>query len=101
MEIDGARIEALPGALDAARAGFLAGGLKNNREWLEGCVEFAPGVPEEMRCLLFDPQTSGGLLVAIAAERADAAIAALAKRKSVAKQIGSVLAKRAPLIHVV
>ncbi len=101
LEIDQSKIPALPGALDAARAGFLAGGLKNNREWLEGCVEFAASVPEEMRCLLFDPQTSGGLLVSIAASRADAALAALAHRKVPARIIGSVLAKRAPLIHVV
>jgi selenide,water dikinase len=101
LEIDHAKIPALPGALDAARGGFLAGGLKNNREWLEGCVEFAASVPEEMRCLLFDPQTSGGLLVSIAASRADAALAALAHRKVPARIIGSVLAKRAPLIQIV
>ena len=101
LEIDHSKIPALPGALDAARGGFLAGGLKNNREWLEGCVEFAASVPEEVRCLLFDPQTSGGLLVSIAASRADAALAALAHRKVPARIIGSVLAKRAPLIHVV
>jgi selenide,water dikinase len=100
LEIDSARVEALPGALDAARGGFLAGGLKNNREWLEGCVEFASNVPEEMRCLLFDPQTSGGLLVAIAEERAEAALAALANRNVSARTIGRVVAKRAPLIRV-
>jgi selenide,water dikinase len=100
LEIDQTKIPVLPGALDAARGGFLAGGLKNNREWLEGCVEFAASVPEEIRCLLFDPQTSGGLLVSIAASRADAALAALAHRKVPAQIIGSVLAKRAPLIHI-
>jgi selenide,water dikinase len=101
LEIDSARVEALPGALDAARGGFLAGGLKNNREWLEGCVEFAAGVPEAIRCLLYDPQTSGGLLVAIAEEHAEAAIVALAKRKVAARKIGRVLEKRAPLMQVV
>jgi selenide,water dikinase len=101
LEIDHTKISALPGALDAARAGFLAGGLKNNREWLEGCVEFAASVPEEVRNLLFDPQTSGGLLVSVTASRADAALAALAARKVPAQIIGSVLTKRAPLIHVV
>jgi len=101
LEIDHTKIPALPGALDAARGGFLAGGLKNNREWLEGCVEFAASVPEEVRCLLFDPQTSGGLLVSIAASRAEAALAALAHRKVPAQIIGSVLATRAPLIHIV
>ena len=101
FELDHAKIPALPGALDAARAGHLAGGLKNNREWLEGCVEFAVDLPEEVRNLLFDPQTSGGLLVAIAASLAEAALAALAARKVPAQIIGSVLAKRSPLIHVV
>jgi selenide,water dikinase len=100
LDLESARIEALPGALDAARGGFLAGGLKNNREWLEGCVEFAAGVPEEMRCLLFDPQTSGGLIVAIADTHAEAAMAALAKRNVPARRIGAVVAKRAPLISV-
>jgi selenide,water dikinase len=101
FELDHAKIPALPGALDAARGGFLAGGLKNNREWLEGCVEFAASVPEEVRNLLFDPQTSGGLLVSIAAPRADAALAALDARNVPAQIIGSVLAKRSPLIHII
>jgi selenide,water dikinase len=101
FEFDHAKISALPGALDAARAGQLAGGLKNNREWLEGCVEFAASVPEVVRCLLFDPQTSGGLLVSITASHAEAALTALAARNISAQVIGTVLAKRSPLIHVV
>ena len=100
LEIDHSKIPTLPGALDAARGGFLAGGLKNNREWLEGCVEFAASVPEEVRCLLFDPQTSGGLLVSIAASRADAALAALAKRNVSACVIGAAHPKCSPLISV-
>jgi selenide,water dikinase len=100
MELDSARIEVLPGALEAARAGFLAVGLKNNREWLEGCVEFADGVSEDVRSLLFDPQTSGGLLVAIAEPRAQVALDALAKRHVDACLIGDVVPKRSPLIRV-
>lgn len=101
LEIEHAKIEYLPGALEGARAGFLAGGLKNNREWLEGCVEFAAGVSEDHRNVLFDPQTSGGLLVAIAPQAADAALAALAARSIPARPIGSVLTKRAPLLRIV
>jgi selenide,water dikinase len=100
IEFDHAKIPALPGALDAARAGQLAGGLKNNREWLEGCVEFAASVPEEVRCLLFDPQTSGGLLISIAAAHAEKAVAALAAKKVPAQIIGNVLSKRTPLLSV-
>jgi len=101
FELDHRKIEPLPGALEGARAGFLAGGLKNNREWLEGCVEFDPTVPEEYRHLLFDPQTSGGLFVSIAASAADAALAALARRNVSARIIGTVVPKRSPLILVV
>jgi len=100
LEIDHAAVEYLPGALEAARGGNIAGGLVNNREWLEGCVEFAAGVSEEHRALLFDPQTSGGLLVAIAAEAVDAAMAALAARNVAARRIGQVVAKGSPLIQV-
>jgi len=100
LEIDHRAIEYLPGAVEAARAGFLAGGLKNNRDFIAGCVEFEPGVAEEYRALLFDPQTSGGLLVAIAPEAADTALAALARRNVAARRIGRVLAKTSPLISV-
>jgi selenide, water dikinase len=101
LEIDHGKIEYLPGAWEAARGGFLAGGLKNNREFLEGCVEFASGVAEEARALLYDPQTSGGLLVALAPAARDAARAALEKRRVPARIIGRVLPKRSPVIQVV
>jgi len=101
LRLDHAAVEYLPGAKDAARAGHLSGGLKNNREFVEGCVEFADGVEEDYRHLFFDPQTSGGLLVSVAAERAHDAVAALASRGVPARAIGEVLAKRSPLIEVV
>ncbi len=100
FEIEHARIEYLPGAAQAAREGFLAGGLKNNREFIEGCVEFAGGVAEEFRALLFDPQTSGGLLVAIAPAAANAAVAALSRHGVPARTIGRAVAKRSPLLHI-
>ena len=100
LDIDHTRLEYLPGAVEAARAGFLAGGLKNNREFLEGCVAFARAVPEEFRSLLYDPQTSGGLLVAIAAGTAEAVLAALARHQVPGRIIGGVVSKRSPLIQV-
>ncbi len=100
FELDHQQIEALPGALDAARAGHIAGGLKNNRAWLEGCVEFDGRVPEEWRLLLYDPQTSGGLLVAIGEAKAEAAIEALRKRGVAVRRIGRVVEKRAPLLWI-
>jgi len=100
LEIDHAKVDYLPGAIEAAREGYLAGGLKNNHEFVGDCVGFADTVPEEFRNLLYDPQTSGGLLVAIAREAADAALAALAQRGVAARAIGQVIPKRSPLIRV-
>jgi selenide, water dikinase len=101
MRLDHSRIGYLPGAVEAARGKFFAGGLKNNREFVEGCVEFAPSVAEEYRALLYDPQTSGGLFVAISAKAMDAAQSLLARRGVSAQHIGEVVAKRTPLIEVV
>ena len=100
LAIDHAEIEYLPGAVAAARAGFYSGGLKNNRQFIGDCVAFRPSVPEEFRNLLFDPQTSGGLLIALDAAQTDALLAALAARKVSARRIGRVLAKRSPLMEV-
>jgi selenide,water dikinase len=100
LQLDHARVAYLPGAIDAARAKFFSGGLKNNREFIEGCAAFFPSVAEEFQALFFDPQTSGGLLVAIAPESAKAAIAALERRGVSAQLIGEAVAKRSPLIEV-
>jgi len=100
MSIDHERLAYLPGAIEAARAGFFSGGLKNNREFLEGCVEFSPNIPDEIQSLLYDPQTSGGLLVALASQAADSATALLERRGISARVIGTVIEKRSPLIAI-
>lgn len=100
LQINHERIPLLPGAREAARGGFLAGGLKSNREFVESCVEFASNVLEDIRALLFDPQTSGGLLIAVSKEHAAALHAALEQHHVAAAQIGEATAKRSPLIRV-
>ena len=100
FRLDHAKVPLLTGALEAARGGFLAGGLKSNREFVEGCVGFSANVSEDFRALLFDPQTSGGLLIAIASENAAALRAALERHRVSAVQIGEVIAKTSPLIEV-
>jgi selenide, water dikinase len=100
FEIHSAAVLLLPGARDAARQGLIPGGLRNNREFLEASVSFAPDVPEEVRALLYDPQTSGGLLIAIARESAERAISHFAERGIPVKRIGRVLPKDAQLLHV-
>jgi len=100
IEIQYKTVPVLPGAFDAARQGMIAGGLNNNLDFLRECVTFAASVPEENRALLFDPQTSGGLLVAIAAEAADVAIETLQQHQIAAAKIGRVLPKGSTLLSV-
>ncbi len=100
LEIDHSAISYLPGALEAAREGFLPGGLKNNRDFIGDCVSFAEGVTQVYRDLLFDPQTSGGLLIAISPESAEAAITTLDRQGVSARRIGKVIAKTNPLLVV-
>jgi len=100
LRINHTTIPLLPGALEAARDGFLPGGLKSNRDFVESCVGLGPNIPDETRAILFDPQTSGGLLIAVAGESASALRAALEGSHIPAHQIGEVVAKRSPLISI-
>lgn len=100
LEINYNAFAPIKGALEAARDGQLPGGLKNNREFAGECVEFSSDVPKEYRDLLFDPQTSGGLLIAIAADAAAAALTALHRHRAEASLVGKVVHKKSPLIRV-
>jgi selenide,water dikinase len=100
FEIDHAALAYFPGSIEAARDDHLSGGLKNNRAFVAECAEFAEDVPQEFRDLLFDPQTSGGLLAAIAPKSAAECIAALARHGVEGRQVGRVVPRRSPLIFV-
>jgi len=100
LELDHSAVQYLPGALEAARQGFLPGGLKNNRDFIGDCVSFAKNVPQEYRDLLFDPQTSGGLLMAISPESVGTTVAALERHIVSAQRVGKVITKANPLLFV-
>lgn len=100
LEIDHAAFDYFPGAIEAAREGHLSGGLKNNRAFVGDCAFFEASVAQEYQDLLFDPQTSGGLLVSIAPEAAEAALRTLRGRAVSAYRIGRVVVKRSPLLSV-
>lgn len=100
-EFNHAAFALLPGAIDAARQGMIPGGLKNNRDFIGDCVSFAPGVPEENRALLFDPQTSGGLLIAIAPDMETLALESLGAHQVKAARVGRVVDKTSPLLRVI
>ena len=98
--LDSSRIPVLEGALDCIRAGFIPGGLKANRDFAECLVGYASAVPEEIRTLLFDPQTAGGLLISVAESDADALLQALKKAGVPSVEIGEVVPPSKPLISI-
>ncbi len=77
LEITAAKIPLLPGALEAVRAGAISGGLANNRDFASSDAEESETADPALLQLLYDPQTSGGLLISLAASDADAFIASL------------------------
>ncbi len=96
------RIVLLPGAVECVCAKFIPGGLKANREFAECMVHYEGDVSAERRTLLFDPQTSGGLLISVSAKDADALVADLRANGILhAARIGEVHASDKPAIHVV
>jgi selenide,water dikinase len=94
------RVPLLPGAKECVEGGFIPGGLKNNRDFAECNVEYEGEVNEILKALLFDPQTAGGLLIALPKQNADALVDALRGADLPAKQVGEVLPQRTPLISV-
>lgn len=75
-EIDAGALPLLPDAADAANMGFVPGGAYANRSYLT-TVNFASSIPENLRDLCFDPQTSGGLLISIPENQSEELLKAL------------------------
>jgi selenide,water dikinase len=65
LEIEAAAIHFLEGALECAALGAIPGGLNNNRAFAESCVEYVYPPSAAVTQLLYDPQTSGGLLLSM------------------------------------
>jgi selenide,water dikinase len=87
-------IPILPETLEYAGMGLIPAGTYNNREFRECMVDFTPSVDRLLQDILFDPQTSGGLLMCVDRESADELLAKL-KEKGLANAaiIGEVLAE--------
>ena len=91
----------LVGALDMARQGVAPGGTGRNRDYFGAYVTVAEGVKAGIVSLLYDPQTSGGLLVSVAGDRKEALLAALATKGVSAAHIGDVTEPSAGHVFVV
>lgn len=89
IRIEAARVPLLEGAL-ALALDNVAGGARTNREYFEAGVAISRELPPDRLQLLFDPQTSGGLLAAVAPAHAAAALSALLSAGIAAASIGVV-----------
>jgi selenide,water dikinase len=81
----------LDGALALAQQGSIPGGTSHNRDYLRGKVFLPESLTEEWDALLFDPQTSGGLLLAVPPEKLDALAQELKTRMIAYWEIGQVV----------
>ena len=88
-------LPAFDGAMDALRQGVIPGAIERNREYVGGAIHIAPGVDEASVNLGFDAQTSGGLLIAVPAERLEALRQSLAQRGAGGFVIGKIVAGEA------
>ncbi len=98
--IHAARVPVLEGAMECIRAGHVPGGLTANREFAECLVTYDEDVSDDLRTILFDPQTAGGLLAAVSPESAGALVKALQAAGVPAREIGEVTAAAKATIHV-
>jgi selenide,water dikinase len=85
------RVPPIDGVLELISAGHVPGAVERNRGHIEQWVDFDPAVVADARTLLFDPQTSGGLLIACPQDRFAELLAALARREVRGYRIGQLL----------
>jgi selenide,water dikinase len=97
-QISASKIPAIEGALECIHAGQIPGGLNNNRAFAECMVEYDHPVPDDVRTLLYDPQTAGGLL--ICTPQGEALTQALSQSGVPALQIGEILPNAKTRIRV-
>ena len=99
LELDSRAVPLLPDAAEAAGMGLVPAGAYANRDYLKQ-VEFQPDVPVNLQDLLFDPQTSGGLLAAVSSKDSEAALASIRELGLDCDIVGEVIPAAAVKIRV-
>ncbi len=100
VEIRFKDIHLLPGTIPHAEAGALTGGASANEQYLEGKIEFDSGLDKYARDIVFDAQTSGGLLIAIDEKAADELVRSLTDQGVDAFDIGRVIPKEDVILRI-
>ena len=88
IEIDSARVPLISGALELAAAGMVTGADKTNRQYVGEDVSMAEGIDPNLAKLFYDPQTAGGLLLAIRGAKTDDLLSELRRNYPRAEVIG-------------
>ena len=99
VTIEAGRVPVFTGVLAIARLNR-SGGLGSNQEYFAAGVSVEAGVDADREAILYDPQTSGGLLIAASGQAADGVALALASAGVTASRVGSVGASQ-PGVHIV
>ena len=100
LQIDADAVPVLDGAREMARMGMLPAGAYRNRDFFGPRVQMGPDVPLDLADVLFDPQTSGGLLVSVDASQADALVSRLRDEGLPAAVIGQVVERGQKSVEV-
>ena len=90
LEVDATVVPVMARAREMARLGLIPAGAYRNRDFFGPRVSLAPGLPLDLADVLFDPQTSGGLLVALSEADAEAYVARLRDAGHPAARVGTV-----------
>ncbi len=98
--VESARVPRLPQALELAQQGCVPGGTQRNRRHIEPVTRWPETLSEAERLLLCDAQTSGGLLISVAAEECDDLVEALWGDDHAAAAIGELAPGAAGAIEV-
>lgn len=93
VRITASTVPVIPESEELIQAGAVAGGTHNNYRFLRDMVKWDPSLSKEMRLILCDPQTSGGLLIAVSPENKDRLIMELQEDKEIleAAEIGAII----------
>lgn len=94
LEIEASKVPVLNGAWELVKKGMAPGGTKNNIKAYKHLVKAAKGLDESLFDLLFDPQTSGGLLITTPADKANVLVQELKKRRTLAPALIGVVKRR-------
>lgn len=100
IEIIFENLRLLPGVVDCVKAGNLTGGANDNRQYLFGKIDVAANLETYVHDIIYDPQTSGGLLISVVEDKAGDLLQSLLDHGIEASEIGQVIPRNKAVIYI-